>query len=79
METWDEHAEIMDAIRDRHIGRARALAKSHVDRVKQVAIAFLVSAATPKRGHAKSSRRSPRAFSLGVYPELVTFDSARHK
>jgi DNA-binding GntR family transcriptional regulator len=80
METWDEHAEILDAIRDRKIGHARALAKSHVDRVKQVAIAFLVSAATPKRGHAKpSSRRSSRAFSLGVYPELVTFDSARHK
>jgi DNA-binding GntR family transcriptional regulator len=80
VETWDEHADIMEAICQRRVGRARALAKSHVDRVKQVAIAFLVSAATPRRGSAKpSARRSSRAFALGVYPELVTFDSARLK
>jgi DNA-binding GntR family transcriptional regulator len=80
MDTWDEHAAIVDAIARHRIGLARALARSHVDRVKQVAVAFLVSSA-PSR-HAKSARpaRGLREPSFELGPELtVTFDAMRVK
>jgi DNA-binding GntR family transcriptional regulator len=81
VETWAEHAEIVEAIAGRRVGRARALAKSHVDRVKQVVVAYLVSAAPSKHGKAgRHNRRALRDLSFDVHPELtVTFDAIRVK
>jgi DNA-binding GntR family transcriptional regulator len=80
-DTWDEHAEILDAIADGRVGRARALARSHVERVKQVVIPFLVSAARPAHGKTSArDRRRAREFSRAAARQLtVTFDSARVK
>ena len=80
-ETWDEHAEIVEAIADHRVGRARALARSHVDRVKQVVVAFLVSAAPAKHlqpGFGRPPAR-PRPAGHHVSPLTVAFDSARDK
>ncbi|PWT83595.1 MAG: hypothetical protein C5B57_06590 [Blastocatellia bacterium] len=77
MDTWEEHAEIAEAIAGHRVGRARALARSHVERVKQVAIPFLVSAAAP---HGKSAPgRRARTRELARTSSLVrpvTFDSS---
>jgi DNA-binding GntR family transcriptional regulator len=80
-ETWDEHAEIVEAIADHRVGRARALARSHVDRVKQVVVAFLVSAAPAKHLQPGFGRPAARPRSAGhhVSPLTVAFDSARDK
>jgi len=76
MDTWDEHAQIVDAIAAHRVGRARALARSHVERVKQVAVPFLVSAASPHGKAAKGQRRRTRDYPRAVSPKLtVTFDS----
>ena len=77
VETWDEHAEIVDAIARRRVGRARALAKSHVERVKHVAVAYLVSAAPTRRGKsAPGQRRRTRDTAIEAMPQFpVTFDS----
>jgi DNA-binding GntR family transcriptional regulator len=80
VETWNEHRDIIEAIAGRHVGRARALAQSHVDRVKQVAVAFLVSAATPTKPSDRSARQLFQAVSLGVHPDpTVPFHSGRAK
>ena len=81
MDTWNEHAEIVEAIVGRRVGRARALARSHVERVKQVAIPYLVSAAPPSRRQSPlAERRRTRDVSRSDDSELrVTFDSARIK
>ncbi len=82
MDTWGEHADIVEAIAEHRVGRARALARAHVERVKQVAVAYLVSAVRPKpgKGSPASLRRAGRELTLGFRPELaVTFDSARTK
>jgi DNA-binding GntR family transcriptional regulator len=72
VETWNEHAEIVEAIARRRIGRARALARAHVDRVKHVVVAYLVASAK------KSSKAStlPRGARHTKMRELgVTLDS----
>jgi DNA-binding GntR family transcriptional regulator len=81
MDTWNEHAEIVEAITQRRVGRARALARVHVEKVKQVAIPYLVSAAPPSRHKASAGdRRRARDVSRIVDSELpVTFDSGRIK
>jgi DNA-binding GntR family transcriptional regulator len=78
-ETWDEHAEIVDAIADDRVGRARALAKSHVDRVRQVVVAFLVSAAPAKHGQSGFDRTPTRSSTAGHHasPLTVPHDSAK--
>ena len=80
-ETWDEHAEIVEAIADHRVGRARALARLHVDRVKQVVVAFLVSAAPANHLQPGFGRPPARPRSAGhhVSPLTVAFDSARDK
>ncbi len=81
MDTWNEHAEIVEAIAGRRVGRARALARVHVERVKHVAIPYLVSAAPPSRlKSSPADRRRARDVSRIVDSELpVTFDSGRIK
>jgi DNA-binding GntR family transcriptional regulator len=75
MDTWDEHADIAEAIREHRVGRARALARSHVERVKQVAIPFLVTAA-PTHGPSAGDRRRARDVPGALAPpSSVTFDS----
>jgi len=75
MDTWNEHAAILEAIALRKAGRARALARSHVERVKQVVIPYLVSTALPAR--AKSPAGQRRGAREVAAPTSVTFDSAR--
>ena len=77
VETWEEHADIADAIARHRVGRARALARSHVERVKHVAVAYLVSAAPARRGKtAATDRRRPREAAIEAELQLpVTFDS----
>jgi DNA-binding GntR family transcriptional regulator len=71
MSTWKEHAEIVDAITKKDVERARSLSRSHLERVKQVTIAFLVSSAPlpPRREH-RGKRRVPQisldAFELNA-------------
>jgi DNA-binding GntR family transcriptional regulator len=78
-ETWDEHGEIIEAIARRDVGRARALARHHVDRVKQVVVPFLVSSVPPKQ-HPGSSSQHRRSSGVGAQREragrAVTFDSS---
>jgi DNA-binding GntR family transcriptional regulator len=80
METWDEHEEILDAIVRHDVGRARALARAHVERVKQVAVPFLVSSVPPK---ARRTAQGRRAGSVGGAQNqntfAVTFDSLDSK
>jgi len=77
MDTWDEHAAIVEAIALRRAGRARVLARSHVERVKQVVIPYLVSTARPARA---KSPAGERRRGRDLYAETsVTFDSARLK
>src|SRR5262249_11100671 len=64
METWGEHEEILDAIARRDVGRARALARAHVDRVKQVAVPFLVSSVPPKPRPGTNGRRTRNAANV---------------
>ena len=59
LETWDEHAEILEAIAARRIGRARMLARSHVERVKLVVVAYLVSAAPATKKSRLRTRGTP--------------------
>jgi DNA-binding GntR family transcriptional regulator len=59
VDTWDEHSEVVEAIACRRVGRARALARSHVERVKQTVIPFLVSAA-PSHGKSRAGRKRAR-------------------
>jgi hypothetical protein len=80
METWDEHEEILEAIARHDVGRARALARAHVERVKQVAVPFLVSSVPPKPRRIAQGRGA-RGF---VSPQnqhtfAVTFDSLESK
>ena len=77
MDTWNEHASIVEAISLRRAGRARLLARSHVERVKQVVIPFLVSTARPARPKLLASERR-RARDVRAATS-VTFDSARLK
>jgi hypothetical protein len=81
MDTWDEHGEIVEAITAGRVGRARALARAHVERVKSVAVPFLVSSASPTRRPTPSAeRRRVREISRPAEPEqAVTFDSVRIK
>jgi len=75
-DTWDEHAEILEAIAARRVGRARRLARSHVERVKQVVVAHLVSTAPSAT---KKSILRPRESRMGApaQPQTsVTFDAA---
>jgi DNA-binding GntR family transcriptional regulator len=80
-ETWDEHAQIVEAIAHHRVGRARALARSHVDRVKQVVVAFLVSAAPARHGQPAFARTPVRPASRGqhVVPLTAAFDAGRGK
>jgi DNA-binding GntR family transcriptional regulator len=79
-DTWDEHADILEAIAARRVGRARRLARTHVERVKQVVVAHLVSAAPSV---AKTSSSRPReARTNGTASQLqnsVIFDAAWSK
>jgi DNA-binding GntR family transcriptional regulator len=78
VDTWDEHAEIVEAIARHRAGRARALARSHVERVKQVVIPYLVSAA-PSQSSAGERRRAPDS-PRRRYPKMaVTFDATGAK
>jgi DNA-binding GntR family transcriptional regulator len=81
MDTWDEHAALVEAITDGRVGRARSLARAHVERVKSVAIPFLVSAAPPsRRKTGPAERRRVRETARSASPELsVSFDSLRGK
>ncbi len=76
-DTWEEHAEILEAIAARRVGRARQLARSHVERVKQVVVAHLVSAAPSTT---KRSNLRPREARLGGAPSppqiSVIFDAS---
>jgi DNA-binding GntR family transcriptional regulator len=75
-ETWNEHADITDAIAGHRVGRARALARSHVERVKHVAVAYLVSAAPRRAKAAAGDRRRIRDVGLDAALQFpVTFDS----
>jgi DNA-binding GntR family transcriptional regulator len=79
IETWEEHEKIVHAIARHHVGLARALARSHVERVRQVAVAFLVSAAPTRRG-VSADRRQPREAVLDALPTFtITFDSTSIK
>jgi DNA-binding GntR family transcriptional regulator len=79
MATWDEHAEILEAVATRRVGRARALARAHVERVKQVVVAFLVSAA-PAARTSLFGTRNPRTPSVTLAPHLTAIiDAARRK
>jgi len=72
VETWNEHAEIVEAIARRRIGRARGLARAHVNRVKHVVVAYLVASAR-KSNKASTARRAARHTKIR---ELgVTLDS----
>ena len=79
-ETWDEHGEIIEAIARRDVGRARALARHHVDRVKQVVVPFLVSSVPPTKQHPGSSSQHRRNSGVGTQRapagRAVTFDSS---
>jgi hypothetical protein len=76
-DTWEEHAQILEAIAARRVGRARRLARSHVERVKQVVVAHLVSVAPSTT--ARSNLR-PREARLGGAPSSsqtsVIFDAS---
>jgi len=75
-DTWDEHAEILEAIAAHRVGRARRLARAHVERVKQVVVAHLVSAAPSTT---LKSKQRPRETRVGSTPAParsgVTFDA----
>ena len=73
-ETWDEHEAILEAITSGQVGRARTLARRHVDQVKQVAVAYLVSAApgSVKRTERRRSRDATAEYPSGL---SITFDS----
>ncbi len=80
METWDEHEEILDAIARHDVGRARALARAHVERVKHVAVPFLVSSVPPKSRRAAPGRRARGAADVqNPSAFAVTFDSLASK
>ena len=64
-QTWQEHADIAEAIAAGRVGRARALARGHVERVKNVSIPFLVSSAPPSRRSSKQSDRRVTARERG--------------
>jgi DNA-binding GntR family transcriptional regulator len=79
-DTWEEHAEIVEAITAGRVGRARALARAHVERVKNVAVPFLVSAAPPSRRKPAATGRRGKSLERSLAPEqTVTFDSIRGK
>jgi hypothetical protein len=78
METWDEHEEILEAIARRDVGRARALVRAHVERVKQVAVPFLVSSVPPKLRRSTDGRRSGAGVQVPS-TFAVTFDSSEFK
>jgi DNA-binding GntR family transcriptional regulator len=40
-ERWDEHAEIIERIAHGRVGRARSLARAHVEKVRDVVMAYL--------------------------------------
>jgi DNA-binding GntR family transcriptional regulator len=50
---WQEHAAIMNAISSHNIGLSRALARVHVERVRDVVVAYLVSAGELKKNDPK--------------------------
>jgi DNA-binding GntR family transcriptional regulator len=77
--TWEEHTEIAEAIAAGRVGRARALARAHVERVKHVSIPFLVSAAPASRRSKPTDRRRRVRLVRNVTPQTVTFDSLRSK
>jgi DNA-binding GntR family transcriptional regulator len=80
METWDEHEEILDAIERHDVGRARALARAHVERVKHVAVPFLVSSVPPKTRRTPQGRRARGlAGTQNQNTFAVTFDSLESK
>jgi hypothetical protein len=80
METWDEHEEILEAIARRDVGRARALARAHVERVKQVAVPFLVSSVPPKPRRDTHGRRTRSVAGVQLPSTFaVTFDSSEFK
>lgn len=81
LDTWDEHAEILDAIARGRVGRARALARAHVERVKQVVIPYLVSTARPAKIKAsRTDRGGTNEVPHSAIRDLtVTFDSSRVK
>jgi DNA-binding GntR family transcriptional regulator len=75
MNTWKEHAEIVDAITKKDVERARALSRSHLERVKQVTIAFLVSSAPlPPRPERRGKRQVPQ-ISLDAFELNARSDS----
>jgi len=74
-QTWDEHEAILDAIVGRRVGRARALARQHVQQVKQVAVAYLVSAAPAGSVKGRSERRRVREAPDRISPLSITFNS----
>jgi DNA-binding GntR family transcriptional regulator len=70
MNTWKEHAEILEAITEKNVDRARELSRAHLERLKQVTIAFLVSSAPlPPRREPRGKRRIPQ-ISLDAYLDL---------
>jgi DNA-binding GntR family transcriptional regulator len=64
---WEEHAAIMDAIARHRVGLARALARVHVLRVKDVVVAYLVSTshANERSGDKPEGRRRSQSVMQG--------------
>lgn len=76
IDTWEEHAQILEAIAARRVGRARALARSHVERVKQVVVAHLVSAAPAATKKSIFHRREIRPAASTPQSQIsVIFDA----
>jgi DNA-binding GntR family transcriptional regulator len=66
-DTWNEHAAIVEAIASHSVGRARTLARSHIEQGKQVAVAFLVSSTPSRPDKTAAGRRHSPPVSLGDY------------
>ena len=74
IETWQEHAAIAEAIGGRRVGRARTLARDHVDHVKRVVVSFLVAnLPAPSTGGKRGTRET---IALAI-PDLAIFDLTR--
>jgi DNA-binding GntR family transcriptional regulator len=76
-DTWNEHAAIVEAIANHKAGRARALARSHIEKGKQVAVAFLVSSAPGLQEKSATSRRHAPPIFLGGDVKRVAASRSR--
>lgn len=60
LNTWTEHAEIVDAIERHDAAQASTLARTHVERIKQKTIAFLVASTAEPKSSSQSLRARQR-------------------